>query len=100
MKNVYLLLTIVGTIVPYLFFFDFFAEHGVDLPSFVGGLFANGAAAGFSSDVLISAAVFWVWSYTDARENDVRRWWPVIPATLLVGLSLAFPLYLYMREGA
>ena len=44
MKNFYLAGTILGGVVPYLFFLDFFADEGVDLPTFIEALFANGAA--------------------------------------------------------
>ena len=70
------------------------------MPLFVRSLFANGAAGGFSADVLISIVVFWVWAYADAQQNNIRRWWLVLPAGLTVGLSLALPLYLYLRHDA
>ena len=90
---------VAGTVIPWLFFGSFLADEGADLPGFVEALFVNGAAGGFSSDVLVSALVFWVWSFGDARSRGVANWWLVLPATLLVGLSLAFPLYLFVREG-
>ena len=99
MRSFYLVMMIAGTLVPWLFFGRFVADNGLDLPGFVAGLFANGAAGGFSSDVVISALVFWVWSYGDARRNGITRWWLVLPATALVGLSLSLPFYLWMREG-
>lgn len=98
MKRFYLVCAIAGTIVPWLFFASFIRVEGVNLPLFVSSLFPNGAAGGFSADVLISLFVFWVWSYTDSREHDVRRWWLTIVAGFTVGLSLALPLYLYLRE--
>ena len=99
LRNFYLLMAIIGTIVPWAFFAGFFTTEGINIPLFVESLFINGAAGGFSSDVLISILVFWVWSYTDAQRNRVPRWWLVLPAGFTVGLSLALPLYLYIREG-
>lgn len=98
MKAFYLVMMVVGTVVPWLFFGSFFAANGFDLVAFVSGLFANGAAGGFSTDILISFFVFWVWSFFDARKNDIPNWWLVLPAGCFVGLSLALPLYLYLRE--
>lgn len=98
-KPLYLLLAILGTLVPWLFFGSFFSRNGLDIPLFAQSLFANGAAGGFSADVLISIVVFWLWSFTDARKVGVKRWWLVLPAACVVGLSLALPLYLYFREG-
>ncbi|SMH36112.1 Protein of unknown function [Azospirillum lipoferum] len=81
-----------------MFFGSFFAVHGIDVPLFLQSLFVNGAAGGFSADVLITIVVFWVWSWRDAAKNNVARWWLILPASFFVGLSLAFPLYLYLRE--
>ena len=99
MRRFYLVMAIVGTVVPWAFFANFFAANGLDVPGFIGGLFANGAAGGFSADVLISIAVFWVWSWHDAKTHSIDRWWWVLPSGCLVGLSLALPLYLWLREG-
>lgn len=100
MRSFYLLMAVIGTIVPWIFFAGFFSANGLDVPGFVGGLFVNGAAGGISADVILSSAVFWTWSRGDALTKGVGNWWILIPATLLVGLSLSLPLYLWMREGA
>lgn len=98
MRWFYLVMMVIGTVVPWVFFGGFFAAEGLDLPLFLTSLFPNGAASGFTADVLLSIVVFLVWSSADAQRLDVRRWWLVIPATCLVGLSLSLPLYLYLRE--
>ncbi|WP_151717207.1 DUF2834 domain-containing protein [Gemmobacter serpentinus] len=97
-KRFYLLMAVIGTLVPWLFFGRFFALNGLDIPLFITSLFANGAAGGFSADVLIAIPVFWFWSWRDAAERGLRHWWLVLPAGFCVGLSLALPLYLYLRE--
>ena len=96
----YLAMMVVGTVGPWYFFSGFIGAYGVDLMAFLSALFANGAASGAMTDLLISAFVFWVWSFADARREGVGNWWLVVPATLAVGLSLALPLYLWMRAGA
>lgn len=92
MKTIYLLLAIVGTVVPYLFFFQFFAEFGINLPAFIVGLFANGAAGGFSADLLITSLVFWLYLY-EQRESKL---WMYVLLNLTIGMSCAVPLYLYL----
>jgi len=99
-KNFYLAMAVVGTVVPWLFFGSFFALNGLDIPLFLKSLFVNGAAGGFSADVLITIVIFWVWSWRDATRHRIARWWLVLPASFCVGLSLALPLYLYLRERA
>ena len=96
-KLFYVLMTILGVVIPWYFFGQFFAQNGLDISAFWAGLFVNGAAGGFSADIFLTATVFWVWSYRDARAIKVTAWWTVIPATFFVGLSLALPLYLLLR---
>ena len=99
MKRFYLTTAIIGTIIPWAFFAHFFYHHGFDPIGFVLGLFANGATGGFSADILISIAVFWGLATIDARRHRVKHYWCIYPAGCFVGLSLALPLYLYLREG-
>lgn len=95
MKHVYLGAALVGAIAPYAFFVGFFNEEGLALTTFIEALFANGAAAGFTADLLITSVVFWAFMLSRA---DGPRPWPFILANLVIGLSFAFPLYLYVRE--
>lgn len=100
MKIFYLIMAVIGTVIPWIFFGSFFALNGFDILIFVESLFVNGAAGGFSVDVMLSILVFWVWAWGDAKREAVDRWWIIVPAGCLVGLSLALPLYMYLREGA
>jgi hypothetical protein len=92
MKNVYLLLAVIGAIVPYIFFVGFFAEHGVDLMAFIPALFVNGAAGGFTADLLITSVVFWL--YVLNRQAGPAPWLYIV-LNLTIGLSCALPAYLY-----
>ena len=67
----YLLLAVVGAVVPYVFFVDHFLAHGVDVVGFVAALFESGAAGGFTADLLIASPVFWLFMARDAREREV-----------------------------
>ena len=98
LKVFYLGAALLGTIAPWYFFGSFFAANGLNLVAFVSGVFANGAASGFAADVIISFVVFLIWSFYDAHRHKVRSWWLVLPAGFCVGLSLALPLYLYLRH--
>ena len=97
MKNLYLILAIVGAVVPYLFFINFFASEGVDLFLFIEGLFANGAAGGFSADLLISSFVFWLFMFN--KQNEGPKPWVFIALNLTIGLSCALPAYLWAAES-
>jgi hypothetical protein len=92
MKTLYLLLAIIGAVVPYAFFFGFFVDQGIDLAAVVGALFANGASGGFTADLLISSLVFWLYMFSRAGGPKP---WLFIALNLTIGLSCALPAYLY-----
>ena len=95
MKNFYLMAAIVGAVVPYFFFVEFFLIEGVNLVAFLQGVFANGAAAGFAADIFISSAIFW--NYLIVKKEPGL--WKYIVLNLTIGLSCALPYYLYVKEG-
>jgi len=98
-KPPYLVLCILGVLVPYWQFVPWVVVHGMNLPLFVRELFVNRISAFFGVDVLVSAVVLVVFMRIEsARLSIPRRWLPLL-AVLLVGVSLALPLFLYMRES-
>ena len=97
MKKLYLIAAVVGAIVPYIFFFNFIQLNGLDVPGFVSALFVNGASGGFSSDLLISSFVFWVFMFQQQQRSGPKPWVFII-LNLFIGLSCALPAYLYARE--
>ena len=97
-KTVYLVLAIAGAVVPYIFFTRFFLAEGLG-GDFVGALFVNGAAGGFSADLLITSVVFWLFAFAEARRLGMPRPWLLVVVNLLIGLSCALPFFLYQREG-
>lgn len=96
-KWLYLLLAIVGFILPYYFFMSFLIENGFDLPLLYGQLFANDISTFFAVDLIITAIVFLVFLYSKFNKC-CRRLWLFTIATLVVGPSFALPLFLYFRE--
>lgn len=95
MKNLYLLLAVVGAVVPCVFFSEHLTTVGFGVVDFVRAGFVNGVAGGFTSDVLISSVVFWV--YLFSRKAPLI--WMYITLNLFIGLSCALPLYLW-RQAA
>lgn len=99
-KTRYLVLCIVGVALPYWQFVPWVAEHGLNLQLFVQQLFANRIGGFFGMDVLVSAFALMAFvGKESARLKIPRPWLPMI-AVLTVGVSLALPLFLYMRERA
>ena len=93
LKNIYLIFAIVGAVVPYVFFFDFFADNGISLPAFLGALFVNGAAGGFSADLFISSFVFWLFMFARRAAGPNPTLFVIL--NLTIGLSCALPAYLF-----
>ena len=98
MKKLYLILAIIGAIIPYVFFFQFIQVEGVNIPAFISALFVNGAAGGFSADLLLSSVIFWLLMFQKAGESTGPKPYLFIVLNLTIGLSCALPAYLYSRE--
>lgn len=97
-KRMYILLCIVGFGVPYYFFGRFVAEYGLNLSALVSQMFANPISAFFAADVIVSSVVLWGFMYQESRKRSIKGWWVCIVANLVVGVSLALPLFLLLRE--
>ena len=100
MKKIYLLLAIVGSILPYVFFFQFFQIEGFSVSAFLEALFVNGAAGGFSADLLFTSFVFWLFMFMQQKRSKGPKPYLFIILNLTIGLSCALPAYLYARENA
>ena len=98
-KHLYLSLCLVGILLPYSQFIPFLREHGLDLRLLLEQLFANRVSGFFGLDVIVSSLVVWVFVYVDGRRYGIKGLWAPILALLTVGVSLALPLFLYLREG-
>jgi hypothetical protein len=99
MKRLYLILAILGAVLPYFFFFQYFSSEGMNLGGFVSAILANGAARGFTADLLVSTFVFWI--YMINRRNKGKGPSPLlfVGLNLAIGLSCALPAYLYANES-
>ncbi len=101
MKGFYLILCVLGTVLPWWQLQQFFfGVGGFDLVALVGAAAENPVAAGFSIDVVLSSIVFCAFMFGDGRRHGMTNLWVYVAANLLVGLSLALPLYLYRRTVA
>jgi hypothetical protein len=98
-KTLYLVLCVLGTVLPYSRFIPFLREHGLDPGAFVAQLFATHIGGFFGWDVIVSSLVLWVFVAVEGRRADVRHRWAPLAAALTVGVSLGLPLFLYLREA-
>ncbi|MEM9829062.1 MAG: DUF2834 domain-containing protein [Bacteroidota bacterium] len=99
LKHIYLLATVLGTVVPYYHLFQFIAEKGGSFPVFLDHLFANSAATMGAIDLIISGLVFCVFVYYEGKRLSIDHRWLYMLIYLVIGLSAALPLFLYARQG-
>lgn len=99
-KTLYLTLCLAGMIIPYAEFVPWLHQHGLNLALFVRELFANRIGAFFGMDVFVSAVVLLIFTRIESNRLPIRNRWLVLLAVLTVGVSLGFPLFLYLREIA
>lgn len=97
-KFFYLVLCVLGIVLPYSQFLPWVYEHGMNLPLFFHQLFANHVGGFFGLDVLVSAVTLIGFIREEGARVKIRGVWFPIVSVLLVGVSLGLPLFLYMRE--
>lgn len=97
-KNTYLLLCVLGVVVPYSLFLPWVFQNGLDWRLFLASLAVNRISLFFVADVLISAVVLVVFMGRESRRVRIRYGWIATVGLCLVGVSFALPFYLYLRE--
>lgn len=95
-KIVYLILAILGLVVPWYYNLQFFGNAG--LIDFVNESSANLAAKSVSFDLFIATVTGSVWMYVESRRVNISFVWLYILFGFLVSFSSAFPLFLFIRE--
>lgn len=105
MKNVYLILCILGFIAPSILVFMESIETGNILLytnplATIEGMFANRISSIFMIDLLFVVMVFFIWSFGESRKKEIKNLYVVWLLTMLLGLAGGFPLFLYLREKA
>ena len=86
-----------GIVIPWWFALHFFVIHGANFSLFFEEMFATRISTFFAADLIVASVIFLVWSWKDSRERRIAGWWIVLLSNLVVGLSLALPLYLLKR---
>jgi hypothetical protein len=97
-RHIYFGLCILGLLVPNSLFFPWLIEHGPNPQRFVQDMFANGVSAFFGMDVVLSAVALSAFVFAESARLRIGQVWVPIAATLLVGVSLGLPLFLYRRQ--
>lgn len=95
---IYILLCILGFVLPYSQFLPFLLENGFDLKLFFEQLFANKISGFFGMDVIVSSLTFWTLIFWEGTRLKMQNLWVYVVCNLLVGVSFSLPLFLLMRQ--
>ena len=103
MKKTYLVLTVIGTILPNIFVIKESLNSGNYLLyanpiDTFNGMFANNISSAFAIDLLFIVVLFLVWSYRESKRNKMKNIFLVWAYTFAFGIAGGLPLFLYLRE--
>ena len=103
MKKTYLLLTMIGFIIPNIFVAKVGVETGnillwTDIPTTFNQMFANDISAAFVIDLFFIVLLFLIWSYKEAKKYQMKNWLFLMLFTFAFGIASGLPLFLYFRE--
>jgi Terpene cyclase DEP1 len=97
-KGIYLLICLLGFLLPYSQFLPFVLEHGLDIKLFFEQLFANKISGFFGMDVIVSSLALWTFVFWEGTRLKMQNLWVYVVCNLLFGVSLGLPLFLFMRQ--
>lgn len=97
MQVIYIILCLVGAALPLAQFVPWLSAHGLNIALLVQQATSSHIPAFAWADVLVAGVVVVVFILAEGRRLAMRRLWLPL-SSLLVGPSLALPLFLLLRE--
>ena len=97
--HIYVLLSVLGAVLPLSQFLPWLVAHGFDVPLLVSEIASSPIAAFGWLDVVVSGVTLLFFIVVDGRESKTPHLWVPVLGTLTVGVSLGLPLYLALRES-
>ena len=103
MKKLYIILTILGTILPNIFVVKESIASGnillyrYPLDTFQS-MFANNISSAFITDLLFIVLLFLFWSYKESKKYNMKNIYLIWVYTFALGIAGGLPLFLYYRE--
>ena len=94
MKKVFLILCILGVILPYYNLIQFLLNNNWSMNGFFDSLFSTYPNAMISADIGIAASSFLLFLIYKKKTKGIKIYKYVV-CLFLVGFSLSLPLYLY-----
>ena len=94
MKKIFLILCILGVLLPYYNLIQFLINNNWSMNGFFESLFSTYPNAMISSDIAVSATAFLFFLIYKQKTKKIKIFKYVL-SLFLVGFSLSLPLYLY-----
>ncbi|MEM6663536.1 MAG: DUF2834 domain-containing protein [Pseudomonadota bacterium] len=98
-RIVYLLLAIIGAILPWAYFATWFSINGWSLPGMVDAWNVSAATTGLVYDLTVAYVALVIWCVYESAM--AKRWFDMIivpVAGIAIGVSCALPLFLFLRS--
>jgi hypothetical protein len=98
LRLAYAALIVVGTYLPWSYFYAWFAENGWSLGAMIDAWYVNDATSGLVYDLTIAAAALTLWALWEGLVSRDRWFLLVIPVTFGIGVSAGLPLALLLMS--
>ena len=100
LKWVYLLMAILGAVLPTLANIEFAKTYGpsFDIQLFIELANDNPASQSLSRDLFIGSTAVLVWIISESWRLKMKNLWVVILTTFTIAFAFSAPLFLYLRE--
>jgi len=97
MKKLFLVLCILGVILPYYQLYYFLLENNWSMSGFWADIYSNHAISMITMDITVAATSYLVFIFYKFynKKIDGRSFIKYMLSLFLVGFSLSMPLYLY-----
>lgn len=92
MRKFWLFATIIGTLLPYYFFYNQIVSSDFEWKNLLSLIFPTYAATGFVVDLLITSFIFWIYIFKKVEKSLFIQ---IVVLNLAIGLSAALPYYLF-----
>ena len=97
---IYLLLAVLGAVLPWRANLEFIAESGqtFDLQRFINDANVTAASRSLSADLLSGAAAGSIWFCSEGIQQKIRGWWVAILMSFGIAFACGAPFFLFLRE--
>lgn len=96
LRLIYAALVVVGTLLPWSYFYAWFEANGWSLSAMIDAWYVNDATSGLVYDLTIAAVALTIWALVEGLWKRDWLFLLVIPVTYGIGVSAGLPLALLL----